>query len=124
MLLSFHPRVAQVDNAGVEPVRRAGLANFLGQGLDGELLGELVEDAVLALRGGMLDRQPDAGHRVADIQEAAGVPTLAVDGQRKPDRGLDADTVEHGAPDRVVVEAGTAAGIHAELVGVNAVDYT
>ena len=50
----------------------------------GKLLGELVEDPALARRGGVQARDLDALHRIANIEKAARLSALAVDGQRMP----------------------------------------
>src|SRR6266849_582857 len=82
MLLPLHPWVRQMRDGGFEPVSRPRIADLLSQRLDGELLGELIEDAILALGGRMLQGQSHAGHRVADIEEAARLPTLSIDRKR------------------------------------------
>src|ERR1044072_4565638 len=87
-----------------------------------ELLGELVEDAELARLGGVVRRQLDALQGVADVEEAARLPPRSVDGQRGGDHGLQAEAVEHGAEDLVVVEAGNQALVAGGLVGLDPVD--
>jgi len=82
MLLPLHPWVRQMHDGGFEPVGRPRIQDLLSQRLDGELLGELIEDAILALGGRMLQGQSHAGHRVADIEEAARLPTLSIDRER------------------------------------------
>ena len=52
----------------------------------------------------------------------AGLATLAVDAQRMTDDRLDAETVEHGAEDPVVVETGGQVGVQIGLTGLLAVD--
>ena len=47
----------------------------------------------------------DAAHGVANVEEAARLPALAVDRQRMADGGLRAEAVQHRAEDLVVVEA-------------------
>src|SRR5439155_447818 len=61
VLFALHPRVRQVDDAGLEPVGRPRIADLGRQRLDRELLGELVEDAVLAPGSRMLEGQSHAG---------------------------------------------------------------
>ena len=46
--------------------------------------------------GGVVHGQLDALERVADVEEAAGLATLAVDRQRMADHGLHAEPVERG----------------------------
>src|ERR1700719_2781966 len=123
MLLALHPRIREMDDVGLEPVRRTRIADPLRQRLDRELLGELIEDAVLALGGRVLERESHAGDRIADIEEAARLPALPVDRQRQSERALDAKAVEHRAPDRVVVEARGEPWVECELVGVISVDH-
>ena len=71
---------------------------------------------------GLLGRQLDALQRVADVEEAAGLAALAVDGQRVADHRLHAEAVEHGAEGLVVVEAGDQALVAGGLVGLDPVD--
>ena len=71
---------------------------------------------------GFGDRQLDAGERVADVEEAAGLVAGAVDGQRVADHRLQAEAVEHGAEDLVVVEAGDQALVAGGLLGLDPVD--
>src|SRR5438552_1445299 len=89
MLLALDPGIGKVRDAGREPMSRARVAYQLRQGLDRELLGELVEDPILALIGRVVEGQPDAGDRVPDVEEAARLAALAVDRERLPDRRLD-----------------------------------
>ena len=60
--------------------------------------------------------------RVADVEEAAGLAAAAVDGQRVADHRLQAEAVEHGAEDLVVVEAGDQALVAGGLLGLDPVD--
>src|SRR5207245_9718819 len=46
----------------------------------------------------------DAAHRVANVQEAARLPALAVHGQRLPNDRLHAEAVQHCSENIVVVE--------------------
>ena len=71
---------------------------------------------------GFVDRQLDAGERVADVEEAAGLGAGAVDGERVADHRLQAEAVEDGAEDLVVVEAGDQALVAGGLVGLDPVD--
>ena len=94
----------------------------VGQLRDRELLGELVEDPELAQVGRVGDRELHALKSVADVQEAARLPTLAVDGQRVADHRLHAEAVEDGPEVLVVVEAGDEAVVGRRLVGLDPVD--
>ena len=104
------------------PTSRGRALDELGELGDRELLGELVEDAELAEVGRVGDRELDALERVADVEEAAGLAALAVDGQRVADHGLDAEAVEDGAEVLVVVEPGDQPLVGGGLVGLDAVD--
>src|ERR1700674_5106067 len=88
MLLALHSWVRQMHDGGFEPVGRPRIAHLLSQRLDGELLGELIEDAILALGGWMLEGQSHAGHRIADIEESPRLPTLSINRERQPERAL------------------------------------
>ena len=104
------------------PELGARLLHQLGELRDGELLGELVEDAELAQLGGVVHCELDALERVADVETAAGLAALPVDGERVADHGLHAEAVEDGAEDLVVVEARHEPLIHGRLVRLDAVD--
>src|SRR5436853_6860761 len=80
-----------------ERPRRVGYT--LGQFVDAEGFGKLVEDAQLALIGWVLDRQFDAVQRVLDVQITASLSALAVNGQWKPLNRLHHEAVEHGPED-------------------------
>ena len=72
----------------LQPVGAPRLLDALGELEDGELLGELVEDAELAGLGRAADGQLDAAHRVADVEEAARLAALAVNGEGMVDGRL------------------------------------
>src|SRR5699024_11508835 len=91
--------------------------------VDGDLRGELVVDAELAGVGGVLAGDLDAGYGVLDVQVAAGLGAVAVDGEIVADRRLDDEAVQGGAEHGVVVEAVDQARIPARLVGLEAVDH-
>src|SRR5207302_8756766 len=76
-----------------------------------------------ALSGRVVERKPDAGDGVPDVEEAARLAALAVDRERLSYRRLDAETVEHGAPDGVVVEPGGQPRMLGDLVCLAAVDH-
>ena len=86
------------------------------------MLGELVEDPVLALLGGVHERQLHTGLGVADVQHAPGLAPLAVDGEGVADHGLDTEAVQHRPEHGVVVETREQVVVHGGLVGLLAVD--
>src|SRR5699024_3332439 len=92
------------------------LLHLLGELLDGELLGDLVVDAELAGVGGVLAGDLDAAHGVLDVQVAAGLGAVAVDGEIVADRRLDDEAVQGSAEHGVVVEAVDQARVPARLV--------
>ena len=94
----------------------------LGDLVDRHRLGHLVEDAELAAVGRVLAGQPDALDGVDDVDQAAGLGSVAVDGERVAEHGLDDHPVEHGAEHAVVVEAGGQAVVELGLLGIGAVD--
>ena len=118
VLLQLDPRVVEVHDPG----SAGGVGDLLRQLTDREGLGELVEHAELAgLRWGA-DRELDAGQRVADVEETAGLATLAVHRERLAGRCLDHEAVEDRAEDGVVVEAGRQVGVERGLRRRLAVD--
>ena len=122
VLFHFLARVRPVLDGDVPAEVLAGLLHPLGQLEHAELLGELVVDAQLAGVGRVGGGQRDALDRVADVEVAACLAALAVDRQRIADDGLDAEPVEGGPEDLVVVEAGRKPGVERRLVGLEAVD--
>src|SRR5215213_6426809 len=122
VLFLLDPRVLVVLDLDAVAEVLAGLLDQPGQLEDRELLGELVEDAELARLGRVQRRQFDAGEGVANVEEAAGLAAGSVDGQRVADYGLDAEAVEHGAEQLVVVEAGDEALVAGGLLRLDAVD--
>src|SRR3954447_11539047 len=97
VLLELDPWVGDVLDLDVVAELGAALLHELGELGDRELLGELVEDAEVAEVGRVLGGELDAAQRVADVEEAAGLASLPVDGQRMADDGLHAEAVEDGA---------------------------
>ncbi len=71
---------------------------------------------------GIGDGQLDAGQGVANVEEAAGLAAGAVDGQRVADHRLQAEAVEDGAEQLVVVEAGDQPLVAVGLLGLDPVD--
>ena len=66
----------------------------------------------------------DALERVADVEEAAGLPALAVDGERVTDHRLHAEAVQDRAEVLVVVEAGDQPLVPGGLLGLDPVDHS
>src|SRR6476660_9424714 len=99
MLFLLDPRVVAMADLDRVAEMLAGMLFVLCYGDHRELLGELVEDPELARLGGIRHRQLDAGERVADVEEAAGLTATAVDGERVADHGLQAKAVEDGDAD-------------------------
>ncbi len=122
VLLALDPRVLIAADLDLEAEVSPRLTDQRRQLLDRELLGELVEDPELARRRGVLHRQLDAAQGVADVEEAPGLAAATVDGQRVTDHRLQAEAVEHGAEDLVVVEASQQALVAGRLLGLDPVD--
>src|SRR4029077_12959553 len=95
----------------------------LGQLLDVKLFGELVEHAEFARLGRILHGQGDATNGVADVEKAARLPALSVDGKRMSDGGLHAKTVERGAPHFIVIETVDQPFVEGNLIRHGAVDH-
>src|SRR5207253_10660252 len=123
VFLALHAGVLDVLDGGRESVRGASLMHQLRQLPDRELLGELVEDAVLTALRWMLDADADALHRVTDVEESSGLAAPSIDGERLAHRRLHAETVEHRAPDDVVVEPRGQRSMERRLLGLAAVDH-
>ena len=65
----------------------------------------------------------DAANSVADVEKAARLAAFAIDRQRMAERRLDAEAVEYGAENFVVVEAIDQRFIQRDLVGHGAIDH-
>ena len=83
VLFHFLARVRQMLTSTRSPIPPPTPAT-VGQFVDRERLGELVEDAQLARAAGIGDGELDAMQRVADVEVAAGLAALAVHRQRMP----------------------------------------
>src|SRR5580692_7629914 len=81
MLFCFDARVGKVVNLDFHAQIFSRFLHFLRDIEDGKLFGELVVDPALALSSGIQASQFDAAHRVANIQEAAGLTSLSINGQ-------------------------------------------
>src|ERR671914_2930272 len=121
VLLLLDARVVEVLDLDLVAELGARPLRELGELEHGELLRELVEHAELAALRRVAHGQLDALERVADVEEAARLPALAVDGERVPDHGLHAEAVERGAEDLVVVEARAQALVERGLLGLDPV---
>ncbi len=99
----LHPGIVQVLDRDRPRVSRSHHRRDLA---DRHRLGHLVEHPVLARGGRVLDRQPDARDRVADVDQPAHLPARPVHGQRVPDHRLDHEPVQHRPEHGVVVEPG------------------
>src|ERR1700688_978744 len=104
MIFGFDARVGEVADLD-------GQVDFFGGGLDdsgdihdGKTFGELIVNAALVARGGILAGDLDAAHGVANIEETAALAALAVDGERMTDDGFDAEAIEDGAENFVVIK--------------------
>jgi hypothetical protein len=80
MLLGFDTRVGQVIDFHIEAQVFPGNLNFLRQIEHGKLLGELVVDAAFALSRRIQAGNLNATNGIANIQEAAGLSALTVNG--------------------------------------------
>src|SRR5690606_3308959 len=94
VVVLLHARVLGRGDVHVQAQVDSDLLHLLGELLDGELLGELVVDAELATVGGVLAGDLDAAHGVLDVQVAAGLGAVAVDGEVVADRALDDEAVQ------------------------------
>src|SRR5208282_5942564 len=88
-----------------------------------KLFRELVEDAALALRRRIQTGDLDASNRITNIEKTAGLAALAVHGERVPDGCLNAETIEHGAKDFVVIEAVDQRLVQRDFIGHGSVDH-
>src|SRR5205807_6245060 len=105
MLLSLHSRVGDVVDFDGEAELSCGGLHQMRQVQDGKLLRELIIDAALASGRRIVAGDLDATHRVANVQEAARLSALAVNGQRLSDGRLNTKAIQDGAKDIIIVEA-------------------
>ena len=110
--------VGQEDDLGAGQLR-----DQLGQVAHAVGLGRLVEHRdALAGRRRVVDRDLDAAHRVADVDERPRLAARAVHRQGVADGGLHQEAVEHRAVVAVVVEAVDEPLVEGRLVGLRAPD--
>ena len=122
--LCLDPRVGQMVDSDLKPFATAGPLHQVGQIKDAKLLGELVEDPILTGLRRLQDGELDTPKRVANIQEAAGLPASAIYRDRPSYRGLHTVPVEDGAPDAVVIKARGQAVIEDRFVRFHTVHDT
>src|ERR1022692_4106494 len=101
---------------------RAAPGDGLGDLGDRHGLGHLVEDPELAPVGRILAGDLDTADGVPDVDDAAGLAAVAVNGQWLAQHGLDNEPVQHGAEHRVIVEPGGQPLVLGRLRGLLAVD--
>src|SRR6266852_1365957 len=89
--LELGARVGQMLDLGLEAVMRARRLDAFGELAHRELLRELVEHTELAALRRVQHCELHASDRVADVQEAARLASLAVNRQRVIDGGLRAE---------------------------------
>src|SRR4051794_35131769 len=102
VLLALDARVVEMVDFDVEADLPSGLLDQLREFEDGELLGELVEDAELSGGGRVERRELHAAKRVDDVEEPPRLPSGPIDRQRMSDHRLEAEAVERRSEDLVV----------------------
>lgn len=98
-------RVLEVFDVGGDAVGCRCMFDEFGELEHVELLGELVKDAELATISGIKQGQFDACKGITNIEKAARLATLTVDGHGHIANGLDDKSVERRAEDGIVIEA-------------------
>src|SRR6266852_5938673 len=93
MLLGFNARVGNMIDLGGNSNFLCGSFHQMGQIQDRKLLCELVVDPAFVPGSRVVAREFDASHRVANIEEAARLPALAVNGKRLSNGGLNAEAI-------------------------------
>ena len=124
VLLHFGARVRHGDDFRAQANLLTGFGDHFGEFVDGELFGELVVHLHFTVRRRVVASDLDAADGVSDVQETARLATLTVDSHRVSDGGLDAEAVERGTEDGVVVEAVDQIRVHVGLIGGDTVDDT
>ena len=123
MFFGFNTGVFDVVDFHLQAHGRAGLLDFLGQVQNAEQFRELVEHSEFTGVGRRFDRQFHAAHRIANVQETAGLAALAIHRQRVAHGGLDTEAVERCAEHAVIVQPVDQQFVHAGLVGQHAVNH-
>src|SRR5215210_2519507 len=98
-------RILDALHAGLDAELVRGVHHQLGELPDRELLSKLVEYPHLAALGGVFHCELDAAHRVADVEVAPRLGTVAVDRERMAYGRLHTEAVEDRSEDFLVVEA-------------------
>ena len=122
VLLHLRARVGHGDDLRIQSNLLTGFRDHSSEFVHGELLRELVINLHLARRRGVVARDLNAAHGVSDVQETAGLATLTVHGHRVTDGRLDAEAVERGTEDGVVVEAVHQVRVHVGFIRGETVD--
>src|SRR5271157_988406 len=105
MFLGLNARIGQVVHLHFKSCLLPHCLYHLRELQDGELLGELVENAEFALSGGIEAGDLDAAHGVSNVQESSRLSAFSIDRERMAEGGLRAETIQHGAEHFVIVEA-------------------
>jgi hypothetical protein len=123
VLFLLDARVRQVIDRHIETELLRRFAHRFGETGDIELLGELIEHTQLAARCRIEDRKFDTRQRIANIEEAARLPALAVHRQRQPDDCLHQEPIERRTENPIVIEARRQTRIESGFRRLDAVDY-
>src|SRR5271155_1657626 len=123
MIFGFDARVGQVADLDGQVNLFGGGLNDTGDIHDGKTFGELIVNAAFVARGGILAGNFDAAHGVANIEEAAALAALAVYGKRMPDDGFNAEAIEDGAENFVVIKTVDERFVERDFVGDGAVHH-
>src|ERR1019366_2791039 len=112
VVFRLHTGVWQMTDRDRESKLFGYALNGLGKFEHVEHLRELVEDPVLTQLRRVEDGEFHAAQRVTNVEEAARLTALAVNGQWDAGNRLHAEAVEGGAEDLVIVEAGGKGRVH------------
>src|SRR6266850_3773916 len=93
MLLGFHARVGNMIDLNGNPRFLCGSFDEMSEIQDRKLLCELVVDPAFVLGRRVMTGKLDAPYCVANVEEAARLPTLAVNGKRLSNGGLNAEAI-------------------------------
>src|ERR1700688_1872310 len=124
MLLGLHARIREMVNLHVHGKFLARSFHHTRQFQYRELLRELVVDTALSSLRGILAGNFNAAHRVADIQESAGLSAGSIYGQRLTDGRLHTEAVQNRAEYIVVVEAIDKGLVQFDFLGHGSIDHT
>src|SRR5215213_9452201 len=104
VVILLDARVLDVLHPGLDAELVRGVHHQLGELPDRELLRELVEDPHLAALGGVFHCELDAADRVADVEVAPRLGTVAVDCERVAYGRLHTEAVEDRSEDDALVQ--------------------